>query len=105
MEFLLFAAAFVSQPDSKSRVEIGHLPQIARDRFVLEFDLVEDTRVGRESGLGPGELGRPALFDLGFRSPPFVALIVNFTVLANFDLELLAERVHDRSAYAVKSTR
>ena len=106
LEEKLFALgdAFVRQPDAQAGVEIGHLAQIARDYFVLEFDFGEDLGIGRKGGLGSGLLRGAFLFDFGLGHSAFVALIINFAVAMDLGFELLAQRVDYRSAHAMQST-
>src|SRR5271170_5510482 len=100
-----FVDSLVAQPDSQTRVEIGHLAKVLRNHFVLELYFGKDFRIGREGGLGALAVGRAALLDLHFRNPALVALKINLAVLVNFDFELVAERIDHRRADAMQSAR
>jgi hypothetical protein len=105
MKLFLLAVALVADSDLQAGVEIRHLAQVAHDVLVLELHLGKNFPVGREGGLGAGLLGRAALLDFGFRDAAFVALKINLAVLADLDLELIAQGVDDRGADAMESAR
>ncbi len=103
MELFLLADPFVAKPHLESGIQVRHFAQIAGDSVVFEFDLGKDRGVRRKGGLGASEFGRAALLDFALRNAAFVALEINRAVLADLDLEFLAERVDDRRADAMQT--
>ena len=89
MIFLGLAVALVLDANLQPGVEVGHVAQIARDGLVLEFYLWENFGVGRESGLGAGELVSPRSSTLP-SDAALVALLVELAVALDCDLESLA---------------
>ena len=81
MEFLVLAGASVLEADFESGVEICHFAQVAGDYLVLEEDLFEDGRIGRERGFGAGTFGGATLLDLMLGCAAFVILVISLPFL------------------------
>ena len=96
--------AFVEQLDLGALVQERQLAQPLGQRLALELQgLHEDLGVGPEPHPGAGLRGGLALRELAEGLASLVGLAPREPVAGDLDLELLAERVHDRDADAVQA--
>ena len=99
------AAALVDQLEAEARGQEGHLAHARRQHVELELAILEDVEVGHEDDGRAGLVGvreRAARDQLGRRIAARERLRVLDAVAVDREVEVLAERVHDRHADAVE---
>ena len=92
--------------DQEAGVQERELAQALRQRIEAEVRRLEDLRVGLEGDLGPalfGRAGRRRDWRVGL--PALVRLLVDLFVAPDLEIETLRERIDDRHADAVQTTR
>ncbi len=95
--------AFVGQRDLQALVQEGQLAQALGQRVEVVLGDGENLFVGKEVDFGAALLGVAGLAQLAVRAALGVSLLPDISFAPDFEVQLMAERIHARDANAVQS--
>ena len=105
LETVLFVVPLVGERDQDAAVQEAELPQAPREGVEAERGRLEDLGVGLEGDPCSAPVGDARALERSLWPTTGVQLAVDSAVAEDLELEALRQRVDDRDAHAMESTR
>ena len=105
LKLVALAIALIIQRDENARIQERQLAKPLGKRIEAEFDRFKNLGIRLEGDLGAPALCRARDLELARWLPALVALLVDLIVAPDLKVEFLRQRVDDRDADAVQTTR
>src|SRR5262245_2499696 len=103
-ELVFFLAPLVLDGDFDSSIQKRQLAQSLGENVEAELSSFEDLGIGLKSDPGAALLGVSNFRQASLRLATLVALLINFAVALDLDLQSFRQSIDDRNAYTVKTT-
>ncbi len=94
----------IHQVNADSGVKEGQFPKTLCQNVETHFRVGEDAGIGLEGNASPPFLGFSFDGQRGYRFSAFVTLMVDFPILANFDIEPFAQSIDHGYSHTMEST-